>query len=215
MSLDVHHAALAGFDLQAASAAAGPTPEPTEKAAWRSEADARWRARPAPQRRAHAVALANAGVRLAEAVGARRVGLYSPLGAEVETRDLAFALLSAGLTLAYPRLSPDGTTMEFAACASPGELKPRPRSRLLEPVGVRVEPDAVDLVVVPCVLVRPDGVRLGRGGGHYDRWLARLPDATVRLGVAAAACVVDWGPVAPHDGRMDLVCTEAGLVRSK
>lgn len=212
MGLDLHRSALATFDLRPVVASAGPVPAPIEKPGWRSAADALWRARPPAQRRAHAMALAAAGVQLAQALGARRIGLYSPLGAEVETRDLAFALLGAGLRLAYPRLKPDGSAMDFADCGGPGELHPRPRSRLLEPAGPGVEPDAIDLVVVPCVLVRPDGVRLGRGGGHYDRWLPRLPERALKVGVAGATCIVPWGPAAPHDVRMDLICTEAGLL---
>jgi 5-formyltetrahydrofolate cyclo-ligase len=190
---------------------AEPVPAPTDKPSWRAFADAQLRARPQSIRRAHAVRLADAGVKLAQAIGARTVGVYSPLGSEVDTRDLAFALLAQGVAVAWPRLRPDGAVMDFASAASPGDLRLRPRSRLLEPPGPAIDPAALDLVVVPSVLLRPDLVRLGRGGGHFDRYMPQLRADAVKLGVVAAACVLSWGPTAAHDCAMDLACTEHGL----
>jgi 5-formyltetrahydrofolate cyclo-ligase len=181
------------------------------KAGWRAAADARLRALTPVQRRAHAAILAREIKQLAQTRGARRVGLYAPVGAEVDTRELANALLSAGISLAYPRLRPDGQAMDFADCAGPAALAPRPRSRLLEPTGEVVPPAELDLLVVPAVAVRGDLTRLGRGGGHYDRYLPQLRDDTLLVGAVPEACVLDWTPVEPHDRRLHLVCTERGL----
>jgi 5-formyltetrahydrofolate cyclo-ligase len=202
---------LARLAVAPAIAVAPPEPAPIDKTAWRALADTMLRARPQPVRKAHSTRLAETGVKVAQALGARTVGVYSPLGSEVETRELAFALLAQGVVVAWPRLRPDGAAMDFAMAASPGELRPRPRTRLLEPPGPAIDPAALDLVVVPAVLLRPDFVRLGRGGGHFDRYLPRLRADAVKLGVAAAACVLPWGPVAAHDCAMDLACTEYGL----
>src|SRR5262249_32719595 len=57
------------------------------------------------------------------------------------------------------------------------------RYGLLEPAGPRLGVDAVasaDVIIAPGVAVAADGVRLGRGGGSYDRALARAaPPALV------------------------------------
>lgn len=188
-----------------------PPTSPGGKPGWRAVADARLRALPPPLRRSHATILAREVVALARRVGARRVGLYSPVGAEVETRDLANALLAEGMQLAYPRLSADGETMVFADCAGPTALQPRPRSRLLEPVGQALQADELDVVVVPVVALRGDLARLGRGGGHYDRYLPALRSDAVTVGAAPTACVLAWTPREPHDVTLDCVCTEQGL----
>ena len=188
---------------------AGATP--LDKAAWRALAEAILRARPAPARRAHATRLAAEVVALATALQARRVGLYSPIGAEVETRDLANALLAQGIQLAYPRMHPDGQGMDFADSAGPNALAPRPRTRLLEPTGPVVDPTDLDLVVVPALALRPDLRRLGRGGGHFDRYLPKLRPGAVTVGCAAAACVLDWTPAEPHDVALTCAVPEAGL----
>jgi len=194
--------------------APAPEPWPATKAAWRAVADARLRARPAQDRRAHALILAKEITALAQTVGARRVGLYSPIGAEVETRDLAYALRASGVLLAYPRLRSDGSTMEFADCAGPEALTGRPRSRLLEPTGAALLPQELDLVVVPSLALRSDLKRLGRGGGHFDRYLPTLAAHTLTIGSAAAATILDWSPVEGHDIALHCVCTEAGLSRA-
>lgn len=190
---------------------APPSPQPAGKTGWRAHAEARMRALNPVQRRAHASRLARDLGELATALGARRVGLYSPVGAEVETRDVANELLARGMQLAYPRLHPDGSAMDFAAADGPTALVPRPRTRMLEPVGPVIAPADLDLVLVPALALRGDLTRLGRGGGHFDRYLPGLRPDAVMVGCVPEACVVDWAPREAHDVAMTLVCTETGL----
>ena len=69
------------------------------------------------------------------------------------------------------------------------------------------------MVVVPAVAVDRAGVRLGRGGGSYDRVLARVPP-----GVPVIALLYDGElcaalPAGPHDRRVTAVVTpSAGFV---
>jgi 5-formyltetrahydrofolate cyclo-ligase len=71
-----------------------------------------------------------------------------------------------------------------------------------------------DLVIVPALAVDERGVRLGRGGGSYDRALAR-----VRPGVPVVALLYDGEvahmlPAQPHDRRVSAVITPTtGMVR--
>lgn len=191
--------------------AASPEPQPSTKAAWRAVADALLRSRTPQQRRAHALSLAQAVTALAVQLGARRVGLYSPVGAEVETRDLAYALQAAGIELAYPRLRPSGDAMDFAASTGPDALAARPRTRILEPTGPLVAASSLDVLVVPGLAFGPDLKRLGRGGGYFDRYLPTLRADCVTVGCAAASTILPWSPVEAHDTALHCVCTEAGL----
>ncbi len=197
--------------LPAVTLAPGPTPAPVTKAAWRSWARNARRALPAPLRKRHADTLATAVADLATSLGARTVGLYHPLGAEVDTRPLANALLVAGLQLAYPRLQRDNVTLDFVACAGPSALQQRPRSRLMEPAGPPLAPEALDLVVAPALAVDAALARLGQGGGSYDRFAPLLRADAVVVAAVASACCVAWGPAAGHDVRAHAVCTERGL----
>jgi 5-formyltetrahydrofolate cyclo-ligase len=74
---------------------------------------------------------------------------------------------------------------------------------LLEPSGPRLGPAAVadaHLVVVPALAVDRTGTRLGRGGGSYDRALARVRAPSVALLYAGE--LVDALPAEPHDRRV-------------
>lgn len=74
-----------------------------------------------------------------------------------------------------------------------------------------------DLVLVPGLACSPAGVRLGRGGGYYDRALAHvagLSGVAVELGVLLHPWeVLSEVPFEPHDIRMDLIFTSEGTVR--
>lgn len=76
--------------------------------------------------------------------------------------------------------------------------------------GPQVEPD---VVLVPCVGFTTTGHRLGYGGGYFDRWLAAHPGAT-SVGVAWSFARLDEAALAPepHDQRLTLIVTEAGVV---
>ena len=66
-----------------------------------------------------------------------------------------------------------------------------------------VAPETVDLILVPGIAFTRDGHRLGRGGGYYDRLLARLPASTVKLGVCFEPQLLADIPTDPHDMRVD------------
>lgn len=93
-----------------------------------------------------------------------------------------------------------------------GQLGAGPR-RMQEPTGPRLGPDAVagcDLVLVPALLVDRDGYRLGRGGGSYDRALARTTGRTVAL--LDDDELVDLLPREPHDVPVSAAATPSGGV---
>jgi 5-formyltetrahydrofolate cyclo-ligase len=71
--------------------------------------------------------------------------------------------------------------------------------------------DEVGIVFVPGLSFGADGARLGRGGGHYDRLLARLRAGARLVGVTSSALVVPGLPCEPHDVRMTDLATEVGV----
>lgn len=86
---------------------------------------------------------------------------------------------------------------------------------LREPLGAAIAPTGLDAAVVPGLGFDLTGGRLGQGGGHVDRLLARLDLGAVKVGVCFEAQLLDAVPMELHDVRVDVVVTEAGarLVR--
>jgi 5-formyltetrahydrofolate cyclo-ligase len=73
------------------------------------------------------------------------------------------------------------------------------------------EPATVDVVLVPGVAFTATGLRLGQGGGWYDRFLTRLRDDAVAVGVCFEPQLVADLPTEEHDVVLDLVVTDAGV----
>jgi 5,10-methenyltetrahydrofolate synthetase len=71
------------------------------------------------------------------------------------------------------------------------------------------------LLLVPCVGYGPKGVRLGYGGGFYDRTLASLNPRPVTVGLAYANGYLPWLQAEPHDVPLDAILTDEGLAWSR
>ena len=67
------------------------------------------------------------------------------------------------------------------------------------------------LLLVPCVGFGPKGVRLGYGGGFYDRTLAGLLPRPYTVGVGYAHGFIPWLTAEPHDVPLDAMLTEDGV----
>jgi 5-formyltetrahydrofolate cyclo-ligase len=149
---------------------------------------------------------------LLRATAPRLVCAYVPVGNEPGGQGLPAALSGAG-ELLLPVLRADND-LDWARYT--GTLLPAGRG-LREPDGPRLGPAAVagaDLIVAPAVAVDRRGMRLGRGGGSYDRALARVPAGVPIVALLHDGELVDRVPEAAHDQRVTAVITPArGLVR--
>lgn len=145
---------------------------------------------------------------------AATVAAYVSVGREPGTGVLLDALRAAGKRVILPLLQPDND-LDWAVYDAHRSLARAPRG-LLEPTGPPLGPDAVataDVVVVPGLAVDRTGLRLGRGGGSYDRALARVPVGTFTCVVLNEAELLDEVPAAAHDRRVTAAVTEERLVR--
>lgn len=131
---------------------------------------------------------------------ARTVMMFCPLPVEPDLLPLMTAPESAGKRFIFPLTHPD-FSMTLHEVSSPEHLV-KHRTFVREPdpaLCPRVAADALDAVLVPGLAFTPDGHRLGRGAGYYDRFLAALPPRAALAGVAFACQLTPSLPVEPHD----------------
>ena len=136
------------------------------------------------------------------------IAAYVPVGTEPGGPDLP-SVLAATARVLLPVLLPDG---ELDWAAYDGSLAASPRG-LLEPPGPRLGVDAVrnaTLVVVPALAVDRSGMRLGRGGGSYDRVLARLAPGVLTVALLNDGELLDAVPAEKHDQPVRAVITPGG-----
>ncbi len=138
-----------------------------------------------------------------------RILAYAPLTDEIDPWPALVAIparLYAPRTLAdsieFREYRPGGGELAqimpgFLGVPGPGPAAPR----LTSPLG------RDDLVIVPTRAANPAGVRLGRGGGYYDRALPDLGGA-LRLGLLPEALTRLDFPGESHDLRLDIIVTE-------
>jgi len=135
---------------------------------------------------------------------------YVGVAREIDTAPFVRAALAAGKRVAVPLCVGKGI-MEARAIQSMEDLVPGkydiPAPAPHCPV---VEPEAFDLIIVPCSTGNAKGQRLGYGGGFYDRYLPRTRCPKVLL--CREKLVREDIPVEEHDLILDYLITEAGLI---
>lgn len=139
-------------------------------------------------------------LQMPEVAGAGTIAAYYSVGTEPDTRSLVFALWKRGSYVVLPLLRADGD-LDWASYEGPDSLAPGPRG-LLQPVEPGRGAGTVaraDAVLVPALAVDVHGNRLGRGGGSYDRALARVSSQVPVIALLYDSELLPSVPVMAHD----------------
>lgn len=145
---------------------------------------------------------------------AATVAAYVAVGSEPGTASLLDALLATRTRVLLPLLQSD-RDLDWAVYTGQSRLYPA-RHGLLEPLGEPLGRDAVataDVVLVPGLAVDGTGLRLGRGGGCYDRALARVLAGTFTCVLLHTDEVDRAVPGEEHDRRVRAAATADGVRR--
>jgi 5-formyltetrahydrofolate cyclo-ligase len=124
---------------------------------------------------------------------------YVPLHTEPGSVELLADLHARGATVLVPVVLPD-RDLDWAPW-------------LLDAIGAPLGPGAIAeaaLVLVPALAIATDGTRLGRGGGSYDRALARCGTSTVTAALLFDDELVHRLPSDPWDRPVSAAVTPSG-----
>lgn len=146
------------------------------------------------------------------------VMLFAPLADEVDLTPVLERCRETGRRVCAPRAAWATREMEPAEVGGTGWEKlveARFGIREPDPDARAVKLEEIDLILVPAVAFDRSGHRLGRGGGFYDRFLARAElRRAFLLGVGFAVQLVTRTPRAEHDRPVDAVITDGEIVSS-
>ena len=140
-----------------------------------------------------------------------RIAVYHALGSEVDVSSFAKSARLHGWTCAFPVMVRndndakarmtfwdvplDGTRRAFFDKPARAIAPDDPSLAGCTPR----DPREIDAVVVPMVAFDAGNMRLGYGGGNYDRFLRELRSDTVVCGIAFREQEVEAVPTEPHD----------------
>ena len=141
---------------------------------------------------------------------AQTIFCYAGTAREINTYPLLKAILADGKRLALPLCTGPGV-MEAREITGIGDLVSGKYNilapRLTCPL---LEPEAIDLALVPCCTGNAHGQRLGYGGGFYDRYLPKLRCPTALL--CRGQLVEENIPMSSHDVLLQYLITENGII---
>ncbi len=135
-----------------------------------------------------------------QVTSAGTIAAYYSVGTEPDTHGLIFALWKRGSYVVLPVLLPDGD-LDWASYEGPESLAPGPRGvpQPVEPVRGTGTVARADVVLVPALAVDVRGRRLGRGGGSYDRALARVGPQVPTIALLYDSELLPSVPAEEHD----------------
>lgn len=153
---------------------------------------------------------------------ARGIVAYLPINNEVDTRAIINRLSSRKIKMLLPCYLKDQHRYVFTEFLGwqdleegpYGILQPSPSVRLKSPKddeGSVIDSSKVEVAIIPGVAFDRRGVRLGYGKGVYDRLLGR--SNALKIGLAYDFQVLDELPKEEHDLVMDILITEARILR--
>lgn len=158
--------------------------------------------------RAEKEALAAENVLSCERVkNADAVLIYCSVGTELSTRGIIQRLIDSGKTVALPKCGEYGK-MDFHIITSADQLA-EGKFKIPEPDGSLPKPVITDktVCIVPALAFTERGLRLGYGGGFYDRYISAYPQL-YRIGLIFDELISGSLPAESHDAAVNAIITE-------
>jgi len=132
------------------------------------------------------------------------LGVYHPIRQEPDLHPAYNALAAQGVHLSLPIIRGKEAPLEFVRW-TPGETLVKDAMGTSVPAhGETAHPQAL---LIPCLGFNAARLRLGYGGGFYDRTLAQEP-RPLAIGIAYAEALAEFAGQ-PHDIALDLILTDA------
>jgi 5-formyltetrahydrofolate cyclo-ligase len=158
--------------------------------------------------------------RLPEITRATTIMAFWPMALEPDLSPLLDRLIARDIKVALPVI----TRFEPASAAGEPRMVARPYVSsdalvtnhwgLREPVGPDIDPESLDIVLIPAVAISRTGDRLGHGRAYYDEYLTKAARALVVAPIFREQ-LVDSLPVESHDRAVDMIITPDEVIRTE
>ena len=144
---------------------------------------------------------------------AKTIMCFISFGDEVDTHRFIKDSIARGKRIVVPITFPENRELKVSDLRSFDELEAgfynilTPKEEYIR----FIDPQEIDLVIVPGVVFDRSGYRVGYGGGYYDRFLAKLPNVA-KLAIAFHLQLIDEVPKEHFDIPVDYIHTEKEVI---
>ena len=148
---------------------------------------------------------------------AKTIMAYVDMPKEVKTDIIINTLLNMGKDVAVPVCVPASYELIASKILSIDDLKSghygilEPKKEYLRPMA----PDTFDVILVPGSAFDVYGNRIGHGKGYYDRFLSKVPQETLKIGLAFDYQILPRLPVEHYDIPVNCIITERGIIQAR
>jgi 5-formyltetrahydrofolate cyclo-ligase len=143
---------------------------------------------------------------------ARCVIAYVSMAEEVDTHQIIDESIRMGKMVGVPVLVKGERDLIIS------QITDRIRQLEIGPYGINqpkkdeikpISPESMDLILVPALVYDKGGNRLGRGKGYYDRFLEKVPEHALTVGLCFDFQIAESVPTVPHDIPVRTLLTDA------
>lgn len=148
----------------------------------------------------------------------QNIFIYVSYSSEIDTIEIINKALIDGKRIFVPRTVFKNKLMDAVRIYSLDNMK-KDRYGILEPGQENscINPDKLDLIVVPGVAFDREGGRTGYGAGYYDRYFKKISDERKKeikkVALAYDFQIVDKVPMDKQDVRIDCIITEREIIK--
>jgi len=139
----------------------------------------------------------------------KTIHCYIPMKGEINILKLVESLLERGLSVVTPKTLPN-RKLKNLVLTSLGDLE-KGVFGTVHPAGDNEYVGDFDLIVVPGLAFDLDNCRLGYGGGYYDNFVVRHPEAS-KIGIFYPFQEVEKVPTESHDVRLDAILVNRDFI---
>ena len=148
---------------------------------------------------------------------AEKIFIYISYGSEINTKDIILTMLRDNKKVYVPRTEPKTRNMDAVKINSFDNLM-KDKYGILEPTIDKecINPNELDLIVVPGLAFDSNKGRIGYGAGYYDRYFEKInkenKSRITKLVLAYDFQVVDKVKMDNNDVRVDLIITTHNFI---
>lgn len=142
---------------------------------------------------------------------------FISFGSEINTKYIIEHSISLGKKVVIPIMIPETKELLISEIRDFSELE-LGFYNILTPKEefIRIlNPDTIDLILVPGLIFAKDGYRIGYGGGYYDRFLSNRSNSIKKIAIGFDMQVVDKVPIGKYDIPVDFILTEERFIETK